>query len=225
MFSGQGVRADIRSDSELAQKSCLRVQLAYLLSEYVGESEGLSKKGPEYKPRYFSKEERKKYLVTIQSDGKFVDTSGRGVSTEDSRTESSNGKGRAIFVMSENLELFMHTKQEEGKIHHSSLIAGEPAAAAGEMVIWGGYLRVISDRSGHYSPHPEQMLALLKYLKDKGVDLTNVTVEFRSDKLTDEIREKINELGVQPKNIKQLSNSKGLSPRLQEMLRRRGITD
>jgi len=43
-------------------------------------------------------------------------------------------------------------EQAVGEFHHSSLVAGDPVAAAGELDVGQGVLEALSDKSGHYRP-------------------------------------------------------------------------
>jgi hypothetical protein len=56
------------------------------------------------------------------------------------------------------------------RIHHSTAIAGEDAAAAGEIEIKNGRIVAISDVSGHYKPTPEMMFQLTQELTSRNPD-------------------------------------------------------
>ena len=86
--------------------------------------------------------------------------------------------GYAIFVFDQNQNLYLSFKAKQGKIHHSSLLAGIPILCAGEMQIFQGQLKYINNRSGHYQPPPKTLKSLLKFLEQKGVDLKKVQIEF-----------------------------------------------
>lgn len=82
-----------------------------------------------------------------------------------------SGPGFAIFVMSErgNLHVASHSV---GHRHHSSLLAGESVAAAGELICRDGVLRWLSNKSGHYRPGVGHLLQVLHQLQKKGIPMT-----------------------------------------------------
>ncbi len=81
-----------------------------------------------------------------------------------------SGPGYAIYVMSNvgNIHLSSHAV---GYRHHSSLLAGEDVAGAGELKVTNGKLTWISNKSGHYTPDAPHFLQVLHQLQKKGVDL------------------------------------------------------
>jgi hypothetical protein len=83
----------------------------------------------------------------------------------------------AIFVLSPEGELFASTRAKKGHFHHSTFLAGQPVAAAGELLVTQGVLEVVTDRSGHYRPGFDQTASFLCWLAASGVDLS--TVELR----------------------------------------------
>ncbi|MEQ1750590.1 MAG: hypothetical protein ABL974_14280 [Prosthecobacter sp.] len=102
-----------------------------------------------------------------------------------------------IFVMDGEGEVFakeaqaaLNQKDETGRgvhVHHSSFLAGEAVAGAGEMKIDDtGFLKEVTDRSGHYKPGEAQTAQTLGALEEKGVNLNNVkfTLDRGTDKTT-----------------------------------------
>ncbi len=81
-----------------------------------------------------------------------------------------NGPGYGIYVMSDegNIHVSSHAV---GNRHHSSLLAGEDVAAAGEMSVTDGRLKYLSNKSGHYTPDVMRLLQALAELDDNGVPL------------------------------------------------------
>lgn len=90
-----------------------------------------------------------------------------------------------IFVMDGEGQMFakggqaaLNQTDETGRgvhVHHSSFLAGEDIAGAGEMKIDNtGFLKEVTDRSGHYKPGETQTQQTLAELEDKGVNLNNV---------------------------------------------------
>lgn len=57
-----------------------------------------------------------------------------------------------------------------GGRHHSSLLAGENVACAGEMEVRRGKLVTLSNKSGHYQPEPVYLTQVIRVLSDAGVD-------------------------------------------------------
>jgi hypothetical protein len=90
-----------------------------------------------------------------------------------------------IFVMDKEGEVFAkqvneaHTQQDQAgndvHVHHSSFKSGEAVAGAGEFTVDDkGFVKEITDRSGHYRPGEDQTSQTLDHLEDgKGVNLDN----------------------------------------------------
>jgi hypothetical protein len=96
------------------------------------------------------------------ADGKLFDTS--------KMVTHFSGPGFAIYVMSfsGNLHAGSHSV---GHRHHSSLLAGANVNGAGEIVVTGGRITFLSNKSGHYHPGRNQLLAVLAMLQHNGVPL------------------------------------------------------
>jgi hypothetical protein len=58
----------------------------------------------------------------------------------------------------------------EENFHHSSLLAGAPVAAAGEIRCKNGVIELISNSSGHYKPPVEYVKQVFLELRDRGYD-------------------------------------------------------
>ncbi|MEO5859349.1 MAG: hypothetical protein ABIR33_10405 [Pyrinomonadaceae bacterium] len=67
-----------------------------------------------------------------------------------------SGKGWGIFVVSPEGKIYGGT-HKAGKHHHSSFLGGGMVMAAGEIVCYGGIPRMITAKSGHYAPTPENL--------------------------------------------------------------------
>lgn len=74
-----------------------------------------------------------------------------------------SGDGWGIFVVSPEGEMYAG-KHIEGEFHHSSFLAGGPVMAAGELVVVNGEVRVITAKSGHYTPSRRNMHTLVTRL-------------------------------------------------------------
>lgn len=103
---------------------------------------------------------------------------GRRFDTTNGHTLHS-GAGGAIFVMSGNGTLYASTRHGPGGFKHSSFLAGNPVAAAGEMVVNKGKLTFINNESGHYTPSGTLVTQALTELRARGLDVNHVTTSFR----------------------------------------------
>lgn len=81
-----------------------------------------------------------------------------------------SGPGKAIYVMSAegNIHVGSHVV---GHYHHSSLLNGQPVACAGEIEVVDGYIKWLSNKSGHYFPNADHLVQVLHQLQKKGVAL------------------------------------------------------
>lgn len=126
--------------------------------------------------KYLTESERAAYKLEFRN-GKIYDANGQLFDTGNAATAHS-GDGRAIFVMDENGNFFASKHQAVGEFHHSSLAAGQPVAAAGELRVEQGVLQVISDKSGHYKPSSEFTRQALDSLNQNGIDTNKVVKDF-----------------------------------------------
>ena len=126
--------------------------------------------------KYLSDEERAMYKLQLR-DGKIYDSTGQLFDTGDAVTAHS-GQGRAIFTMDESGNFYASKFQQVGEFHHSSLGAGQPVAAAGEIQVDHGVLQAISDKSGHYLPGRAFTQQALDSLQRSGIDLSSVSKDF-----------------------------------------------
>ncbi|MGI9284567.1 MAG: hypothetical protein ACR2P1_04210 [Pseudomonadales bacterium] len=78
--------------------------------------------------------------------------------TFDSRTNTTHFSdvGWAIFVVSPENKFFAGS-HEVGKHHHSSFLGGGAVLAAGEIVVDDGKVCVLTAKSGHYRPSPQNL--------------------------------------------------------------------
>jgi hypothetical protein len=124
--------------------------------------------------KYFNEAERAELLLTVK-DGKLYNTRGELSDTTDASTIWS-GPNRAIYVMDENGN-FYASEQIRGKIHHSSILAGEPVAGAGEIEVSQGVLQYINRGSGHYETTPEMLQQTVNELRAKGLEFDDWVVD------------------------------------------------
>lgn len=85
------------------------------------------------------------------------------VHTEDMETHFT-GKGWGIFVCSPDRKLYVHS-HHAGVHHHSSFLGGGAVLAAGEVVVNQGTVLVVTAKSGHYKPTPENILNFVQVFR------------------------------------------------------------
>ncbi len=143
--------------------------VATRLKDYEGEETG---KVFGSKVKYLDQQQREKYRVTVQ-DGLLIDSKGNPLDTRDGPTGGPlsflAGRGLAIFVMDQDGNLYVKKQPTGGKFHHTSFLAGEPVAAAGEVTVRKGKLVEINRISGHYKPSLDQLGQAVGQLERQGV--------------------------------------------------------
>ena len=132
------------------------------------------KKDKRLKTHFYNEEERELFHVLIRKgtfiqDDKYVDTG---------ESFSHGKKGFAAFTINVHgeLSLFQHIDFEKTKIGHSTMNAGVPVFAAGELRIERGVITGITDYSGHYRPSLYNTYKALEYFKSQGVAVDEVQV-------------------------------------------------
>ncbi|KAJ5223910.1 IQ calmodulin-binding motif protein [Penicillium chermesinum] len=80
-----------------------------------------------------------------------------------------------IFVADTQFRIYIGIK-EPGGFQHSSFLRGGRIAAAGMLKIRHGQLRSLAPLSGHYRPHVANFRAFHRSLKERGVDLSRVSM-------------------------------------------------
>ena len=146
-------------------------------SEYVGEHlQPGTWHGEPSRVRYLDATEREAYLITVR-DGKLYDASGGAFDTAAATSLHRGGSARAIFVMDGEGNIYASMHHSYGRFHHSSLVAGEPVAAAGEITVENGVLTAISRKSGHYRPSEALLDQVLELLKRRGVRTDHLVKE------------------------------------------------
>ena len=119
--------------------------------------------------RYFTNLQRTPHQV--YACGKLLcDAQGRQLDPELGRPNHGSRNGKAIFVIDPQGRIWLTFDHKYGRIHHSSLVAGGPVLAAGEMLIDTGQLISISNESGHYHPPPASIDVALTILRLMGID-------------------------------------------------------
>jgi hypothetical protein len=154
----------------------------------------------EIKTRYFDEAEQQASTVRAK-DGRLVDPKGQLVDTTAATgigTFMAGGAGKHIYAMGEDNEMravdpwaaHRETRLDGGTddpgtavphalelVNHSSLIAGDRAAAAGEITAEKGKLQQVSDQSGHYRPDNPMLHQAVKHFADEGIDMHDVAVK------------------------------------------------
>ncbi|MFE7801707.1 hypothetical protein [Nocardia sp. NPDC057440] len=126
---------------------------------------------------YLNNEQRAAYLITVREDGKLYDAEGNLFDTRKGSKPSGNRKRCAIFVMDENGSIYASNYHELGRFHHSSLVAGESVAGAGEIRVENGVITHLSDKSGHYKPTFDMMVKVIERLDDSRADFSRLELE------------------------------------------------
>lgn len=121
--------------------------------------------------KYLNADERKQYEVTFVEGMAMRE----GIPFNSSSEVSIfSGKGIAIYALSADGKLYVGS-HDKGKFHHSSFLAGAPVIGAGEIQMdEEGQIIFLSPNSGHYNPSKKELLAVLQWLQEKGVNLKNV---------------------------------------------------
>jgi hypothetical protein len=110
--------------------------------EYAGESTVPNPARGGQTVQYLNDTERAQYEVHV-NNGLLHDASGRLLQSPDYP---------GIFAMSPEGRIFFADADTAipGQFHHSSFLAGQPVAAAGELAIENGTIQSMTTASGHY---------------------------------------------------------------------------
>ena len=120
---------------------------------------------------------RSRLLLRVNEDGRIID--------HENRLVASGVVEVAIFVMDQDSNILLTCEHEPQRFYHSSLVAGAPVIAAGEMTISEGRLLSIGNASGHYAPQPSCLSAVMEQLAAIGVtDLQHVDLELTGNPIT-----------------------------------------
>jgi hypothetical protein len=122
--------------------------------------------------KYLTHTERAAFRLEI-AKGLLYDYAGQPFDTTGAYSLHSDD-ARAIFVMDDDGTFYASKRQRVGEFHHSSLVAGGPVAAAGEIEAQNGQLLAISDKSGHYRPGRAFTQQAIDELTKNGVDISKV---------------------------------------------------
>ncbi|XVF07714.1 hypothetical protein REPUB_Repub06bG0163400 [Reevesia pubescens] len=125
--------------------------------------------------KYLGPQERE-YYEYIVVEGKIIHKQTRNVLD----TIKGLKEGKCIFVMSTSKKLYAGEKKK-GMFHHSSFLAGGATLAAGRLAAEQGILKSISAYSGHYRPTDDSLEIFLSFLKENGVNLSEVEIRRATD--------------------------------------------
>jgi hypothetical protein len=87
------------------------------------------------------------------------------------QTRQKYGSYPAIWVMDPSGRLYVSSTPQPGMFNHSSFLGGGSVICAGEIIIAGGVIKFINNRSGHYKPPDNALDNAIAKLEDQGVAL------------------------------------------------------
>ncbi len=150
-----------------------RYPLYPMLEQYKGEEHGGGHYGTVI--TYLTPEARARHVLHVK-DGKLVDANGKSLDPQLGGEGHEKRSGFAIYVMGGDGTVYVSFDHDQGKFHHSSLMAGGPVAGAGDMTVIDGDLLEISNSSGHYRPPAESLARVTERLTEMGIDMSGVKV-------------------------------------------------
>ncbi|MEQ9309851.1 MAG: hypothetical protein RLN90_10380 [Balneolaceae bacterium] len=153
--------ADSKPVTAEAVESHPSYQTTVLKAKYVGEDKPGSMMYGGRIVKYLKPEELKQYRLHVQS-GKLIKADMSVFDSSVAKEDDPVKRGKAIYVMDKEGRIYASNYPVIGEFHHSSFLAGEPVAAAGEIEVKNGKILYINNESGHYKPE--------KYLIDQFVD-------------------------------------------------------
>lgn len=121
-----------------------------LKEKYVGEQHGKHIGDEWVHVEYWSKEQQEANTVRKGCLAKLLES-----------------EGQYIYVILQDGRMILGTF-EWGRVHHSSLAAGEPVLAAGNIRISRGKIVLVDNMSGHYHPTAEHLQYAKDWLKARG---------------------------------------------------------
>ncbi len=98
--------------------------------------------------------------------------------TTHARTLWTPDGGRAIFVMDADGHLYSSPDHILGRFHHSSFLAGQPVAGAGEIQVIQGRVQLLSDHSTHYRPARRFTRQVVDSLRRQGIPFDEQAIEY-----------------------------------------------
>jgi len=134
--------------------------------------------------RYHSSSQRDLQVQVREDDGLVRNIRGNLLDTSDGSLPSSEGVRQGgvrvyIYVMDVQGNIYV-SDSAPGVFHHSSFLAGQPVAAAGEISVVNGRLMLINDYSGHYLPTDVNNQQVVTELRRRGVEVPQSAQQWRS---------------------------------------------
>jgi hypothetical protein len=161
-------------------KGLFKIQKAGYRGKTLGEEYwGSEIVTPTGRVKMLSETEREECSVVCE-EGVFT-IGGKPCSTNLNHSAHS-GEGYAVFVIGPEKKMHLGNHgmtKDEKYFFHSSFLSDAAVFCAGEIKIdEHGKLVALSNKSGHYKPGDLENLFLLRYLEERGVDLTTVDFSF-----------------------------------------------
>ncbi len=125
---------------------------------------------------YYTLQERELFKVSVNSKGQLIDSTGEALTTP---------KGTLwIYVMDKRGQIYILQEkfQRRGLQNHSSVLAGDHVAAAGDVVLKEGRIQFINNGSGHYVPEAPFFKQLIRQLQALNADLSEMKIRVLGEK-------------------------------------------
>ena len=145
------------------------IKAYHILPRYQGEE-----LGPRATIRYITDENERAAMKLYVHNGLLTDQQGRLL--DPATDQFPRRDGLAIYVMDLQKQIFISFDHEQNRFHHSSILAGQPVLAAGDMTIVQGRLLELSNSSGHYRPAPQSLNLVIQQLRSLGVAMESVKI-------------------------------------------------
>lgn len=160
----------------------LHIRPLKMISKYEGEEQGIWTTTSVVTDRFLMRpvylrtpEERRPFRVSIDRNGRVVDSEGRVVNAPD-------GEVRAIYGFDTKGQMYLNLSPVRGAFHHSSFVAGGEVLCAGEIVIVNGVVRMIDNNSGHYLPSSLHLQTVVEFMRGQGAQIPDTAVEFYAER-------------------------------------------
>lgn len=154
-----------------------------LSSNYVGESSSCawqpSTQCPPY-VTYYTQSQANTILLSVYKN-KLINALGNNFDTNGA--DISHSGRAAIFVMDTSGRIYASNQNKVYMFHHSSILAGKPVAAAGELMVTSGQISAMSNCSGHYLPSNNLTAQFRESLSRQGYTGTYSNIVCSSAKL------------------------------------------
>lgn len=118
---------------------------------------------------YLLAADRKQYLIEVSPHGRL---------TQGGFLLNTLGTPQKLFIFVMDGDGKIYSANKSKVQHHSSFLAGGPAAAAGHWRVEYGALQYVCNQSGHYQPPFDYTQQILVELKKRGVDVSGVEADW-----------------------------------------------